>query len=60
MVIATLKIKCWNCGREEEIVEHLDDGVIDFNLDKTCPVCPGVWMTKKELVIAKQPRATEA
>jgi hypothetical protein len=53
MAVATLKIRCGNCGREEEVVEYLGDGIIDFNLDKLCPACPGVWMTKKELRITK-------
>ena len=54
MVIVTLKIKCWSCGREEEIVEHFEDSLVDFNLDKMCPVCPGSWMTKRELVITDE------
>jgi hypothetical protein len=53
MVIAELKIKCWKCGREEEIIEILDDHTVDFNLDKPCPNCLGLWMTKKELAIKK-------
>jgi Zn-finger nucleic acid-binding protein len=52
MVIAELKIKCWNCGREEEVVEILKDGTIDFNFDKPCPICRGHWMTKKELTLS--------
>jgi|WetSurMetagenome_2_1015567.scaffolds.fasta_scaffold530557_2 Zn finger protein HypA/HybF involved in hydrogenase expression len=53
MAIAELKIKCWNCGREETITETLDETVIDFNLDKQCPVCHAAWMIKKELTIIK-------
>ena len=49
MVIAELRIKCWQCGREEQIVETLADSAIDFNADKPCPNCYGSWMTRKEL-----------
>ena len=52
MVIAELKIKCWKCGREEDIVEILEDSIVDFNLDKPCPICPGSWMTKDELTLS--------
>ena len=51
MVTAKLNIRCWNCGREEEIVESLADGTVDFNLDKLCPFCRTGWMTKKELIM---------
>jgi hypothetical protein len=54
MVIAELKIKCWNCGREEEIIAILEDSTIDFNLDKPCPNCLGSWMTKKELTLSRR------
>jgi hypothetical protein len=51
MVIAELKIKCWKCGREEQVIEILDDRTVDFNLNKTCPNCLDAWMLKKEMVI---------
>ncbi len=53
MVAAELKIKCWNCGREEEIREILEDCTVDVNLDKLCPNCSGLWMVKKELTIKR-------
>ena len=54
MVTADLKIRCWNCGREEEIVEHFaEDNIVDFNLDKPCPVCTDAWMIKKELTMSR-------
>jgi hypothetical protein len=49
MVIAELRIKCWKCGREEEIIEILQDSTVDFNSDRPCPDCYGSWMTRKEL-----------
>ncbi len=49
MVIAELRIKCRQCGREEQIVETLEDSAVDFNADKPCPNCFGCWMTKQEL-----------
>ena len=51
MVIAELKIKCWKCGTEEEIVEVVDDSTVDFNLNKLCPNCRDGWMTKQRLTI---------
>jgi hypothetical protein len=54
MVLAELKIKCWRCGREEEIIEILADGTIDFNADRPCPSCFGFWMTKKELTLSRR------
>jgi len=59
MVIAELKIKCWKCGREEDIVEILEDSIVDFNLDKPCPNCLDVWMTKKGLSIKIYPHKFE-
>jgi len=56
MVTAELKIKCWKCGREEYIVEIVDDNTIDFNLNKPCPNCWDSWMTKKELTIKRNPK----
>jgi len=53
MVTAELKIRCWNCGREEEIIEHFSDDTVDFNLDKPCPACADAWMTKKELTMKR-------
>ena len=53
MVIAELKIRCWNCGREEEVVERFQDDIVDFNLDKPCPACSDSWMTKKELTMKR-------
>jgi uncharacterized Zn finger protein len=53
MVISELKIKCWKCGKEEDIVEVVDDNTIDFNLDKLCPNCRDVWMIKKGLIIKR-------
>ncbi len=53
MVMAELKIKCWKCGREEEIKEVLEDCTVEINQDKLCPVCLGSWMTKKELTMKK-------
>jgi hypothetical protein len=52
MVKADLVIKCWQCGNEETVVEILGESVVDFNLDKRCPLCNG-WMTKKELTITR-------
>jgi uncharacterized Zn finger protein len=52
MVKADLIIKCWQCGKEETVVEMLEESVVDFNLDKRCPQCGG-WMTKKELTITR-------
>jgi NMD protein affecting ribosome stability and mRNA decay len=49
MVIAELRIRCWKCGREEEIIKILEDNTVDFNADKLCPDCFGSWMTRKEL-----------
>jgi hypothetical protein len=54
MVLAELKIKCWRCGREEDIVELLEDGAVDFTADKPCPNCFGSWMTKKELTLSRR------
>jgi uncharacterized Zn finger protein len=54
MVRAELKIKCPKCGREEQIIEVLEDDTIDFNLDKPCPNCLDVWMTKRELSLKKE------
>ena len=48
-----LKIRCWNCGREEEVVERFQDDIVDFNLDKPCPACSDSWMTKKELTMKR-------
>jgi hypothetical protein len=53
MVIAKLKIKCWKCGREEDIVEVVDDNTIDFNLNKPCPNCGDSLMIKEELKLKK-------
>jgi NMD protein affecting ribosome stability and mRNA decay len=55
MVIAELKIKCWKCGREEDIREILEDRTVDINLNKLCPDCFSSWMTKKELTIRNYP-----
>jgi hypothetical protein len=54
MVLAELKIKCWRCGREEDIIEILEDSTIDFNADRPCPNCFGSWMTKKELTLSRR------
>ena len=51
MVIVELKIKCWKCGREEEVIETVENGTVDFNLNKPCPNCFDSWMTKQELTI---------
>ncbi len=53
MVRAELKIKCPSCKREEQVVRVFDDRVVDFNLDKPCPSCYGVWMTEKHLTMTK-------
>ncbi len=53
MVVADLKIKCWKCGKEEEIRQILEDSTVDVNLDKICPICTSAWMTKKELTLRK-------
>ena len=58
MVTAELKIRCWNCGREEEIIEHFPDDTVDFNLDKPCPACAGAWMIKKELTMKRTANKT--
>ncbi len=50
MATALLTITCRGCGREENIVEFVEDDTIDFNLDKMCLVC-GTWMTKQELML---------
>jgi len=55
MVRADLRIRCPNCGKEEEVVRVFDDRVVDFNSDKPCPTCNGVWMTKKHLTMTKTP-----
>lgn len=52
MIKADLIIKCCQCGKEETVVEILEESVVDFNLDKRCPYCDG-WMTKKELTITR-------
>jgi hypothetical protein len=51
MITAKLKIVCWNCGREEEVIEVVEDGTVDFNLNKLCPGCRSGWMIKKELTM---------
>ncbi len=53
MIRAELKIKCWTCGQEEEVTRLLEDGAVDFNLDKVCPTCRNGWMVKKELALKK-------
>ena len=53
MVKANLIIKCWQCGKEEKVVEILEDSVVDFNLDKCCSHCNSGWMIKKELSMTK-------
>ncbi len=53
MIIATLVIRCWQCGNEEVIIETVEDNTIDINLDKLCPRCNRGWMVKKELVFQK-------
>jgi galactokinase/mevalonate kinase-like predicted kinase len=53
MVKTNLIIKCWHCGKEETIVEVLDDNVVDINFDKLCSNCNRGWMIKKELTIKK-------
>jgi hypothetical protein len=57
MVIAQLKIKCYKCGREEEIIEILEEGTVDFNLDKPCPNCLDSWMIKKTLTLSSSGKA---
>ncbi len=51
MKIASLVIKCWKCGKEEIIIERIDENVVDINLNKLCPNCNDSWMIKKELSI---------
>jgi len=51
VITATLTIRCWNCGGEEEIVRSLEDSAVDFNIDKLCPRCRSGWMVKKELTM---------
>jgi hypothetical protein len=51
MIRATLRIRCLNCGQEEVVEELLENGTIDLNLDKVCPVCRRGWMVKRELTM---------
>jgi len=53
MIRAELKIKCWTCGQEEEVTRILDDGTVDFNLDRLCSTCGSGWMVKKDLAFKK-------
>ena len=55
LVRAELKIRCPNCKREEEFVRVFDNRVVDFNVDKLCPACGGVWMTDKQLTMIETP-----
>ncbi len=49
MATALLTINCRGCGREENIIESVEDNTVDFNLDKMCASC-GTWMTKRDLI----------
>jgi hypothetical protein len=53
MVKVELIIQCWQCGKQETIVEILRDEVMDINLNKLCSNCNSGWMIKKELTIKK-------
>ncbi len=50
MATALLTINCRGCGREENIIESVEDNTVDFNLDKMCTSC-GTWMTKGDLIL---------
>jgi hypothetical protein len=53
MVQFDLVIKCMQCGKEETIVEVVDERVVDINLNKICSNCHNGWMIRKELTIKK-------
>jgi hypothetical protein len=51
MIKAILDIKCWNCGKEEQIIKYLNESEFSFSADKPCPYCGKGEMLTKELTM---------
>jgi hypothetical protein len=48
-----MKIKCWECGREELIVEENDEDIAEVNVNRLCPDCLDSWLKIWEMMYEK-------